>query len=190
MSRVGKQPIGVPDAVEVAVEGQRLKVKGKLGEMEHEVPAELEIDYQPEPPAIHVRRRQEGRQARSLHGLHRTLIANKLEGVDEGFAKELEIYGTGYGVELRGRTLALSVGFCHDVTFELPEGISVEVRQANAQQDNPARFVVTGVDKEQVGRFAARVREVRPPEPYKGKGIRYVGEYVRRKEGKAFTGLQ
>ncbi len=190
MSRIGKQPIPVPEAVQVAVDGPRLKVTGQLGELEHEVPPQLEVEYQSEPATIHVRRKHEGRQARSLHGLHRTLIANKVNGVHEGFARELELYGTGYSVDLRGNTLVLSVGFCHDVTFELPDGMSVEVRQTNAQQDNPARFVVKGTDKEQVGQFAARVRAVRPPEPYKGKGIRYTGEYVRRKEGKAFTGLQ
>lgn len=125
-----------------------------------------------------------------MHGLHRALIANKVQGVAEGFSKRLEIYGTGYNVNLRGNTLVLQVGFCHEVTFDLPEGVTVQIEQNAAQVDRPARFVVRGIDKGVVGQFAAKVRAVRPPEPYKGKGVRYEGEYVRRKEGKAFTGLE
>ncbi|MFO7955822.1 MAG: 50S ribosomal protein L6 [Candidatus Brocadiia bacterium] len=190
MSRIGLQPIAVPEAVDVTVDGLGVKVKGKLGELEHEVPPVLELEYEQDSRQIHVRRKNEDRQTRSLHGLHRSLIANSVEGVSEGFSKKLEIYGMGYSVDLRGNTLVLQLGFCHEVTFDLPENIEVEIEQTNAQQDNPAKFTVKGIDKEQVGQFAATVRAVRPPEPYKGKGIRYAGEYVRRKEGKAFTGLQ
>jgi len=190
MSRIGLQPIPVPDAVHVTVQGAGVKVKGKLGELEHEVPPVLELEYEEDARQIHVRRKSENRRARSLHGLHRSLIANNVEGVSKGFSKNLEIYGTGYSVDLRGGTLVMQVGFCHEVTFELPGNIDVDIQQTNAQQDNPAKFAVKGIDKEKVGRFAATVRAVRPPEPYKGKGIRYTGEYVRRKEGKAFTGLQ
>ncbi len=190
MSRIGLQAIAVPETVEVTVRDSGVKVKGKLGELEHQVPPVLELDYEEGSRQIVVRRKNDGRQARALHGLHRSLIANHVEGVSEGFVKKLELYGTGYSVDLRGKTLVLQVGFCHEVKFELPENIEVEIEQSNAQQDNPAKFTVKGLDKQRVGQFAATVRAVRPPEPYKGKGVRYAGEYVRRKEGKAFTGLQ
>jgi len=190
MSRIGKQPIAVPEGVEVGVQDGRVAVSGPLGELEHELPEDLEAEYEDGARLLHVRRRHEGRRARSLHGLHRSLLANKVEGVSRGFAKQLEIYGMGYSVDLRGDTLVLQVGFCHEVTFDLHENMSVEIEQKNAQQDNPAKFTIRGIDKERVGQFAATVRAMRPPEPYKGKGIRYTGEYVRRKEGKAFTGLQ
>jgi len=189
MSRIGQKPIVVPEGVEVRLDGARLALKGPLGELEHELPAELEARFEPEQKVLQVTRKNDSRRARAFHGLHRSLIANKVEGVARGFEKRLEIYGMGYSVNLRGRSLVLQVGFCHEVTFELPEGITVEIEQNAAQAGRPARFVVKGPDKERVGQFAARVRAVRPPEPYKGKGIRYEGEYVRRKEGKAFTGL-
>ncbi|MHC4479432.1 MAG: 50S ribosomal protein L6 [Planctomycetota bacterium] len=190
MSRVGKRPIPVPQAVEVAVDGALLRIKGALGELAHELPPELEAVYPAGSNAIVVQRKNEARRTRAMHGLHRSLIANKVQGVAEGFAKRLEIYGTGYSLEMRGNLLVLQVGFSHGVTFEIPEDLSIEIEQNSAQVDRPARFVVKGIDKERVGHFAARVRAVRPPEPYKGKGIRYEGEYVRRKEGKAFTGLE
>lgn len=190
MSRIGQQPIVVPEAVQVAVDGDHLSFKGALGELAHRVPDELEVEYSAAQKLIEVKRKNDGRRARSMHGLHRTLIANKVQGVSEGFSKRLEIYGTGYSVNLRGSTLVLQVGFCHEVTFDLPGHITVDIEQNSALMERPARFVVKGIDKELVGQFAARVRAVRPPEPYKGKGIRYEGEYVRRKEGKAFTGLE
>lgn len=190
MSRIGQQPIVVPEAVQVAVDGDHLSFKGALGELAHQVPDELEVEYLAGQKLIEVKRKNDGRRARSMHGLHRTLIANKVQGVSEGFSKRLEIYGTGYSVNLRGSTLVLQVGFCHEVTFDLPGDITVDIEQNSALVERPARFVVKGIDKELVGQFAARVRAVRPPEPYKGKGIRYEGEYVRRKEGKAFTGLE
>ncbi len=190
MSRVGRQPIAVPKAVQVQVTGQHLKIKGALGEIEHDVPEDLEAQYQAETNAITLTRKSETRRARAAHGLHRTLIANKVRGVMEGYSKGLEIYGTGYSANLRGNVLVLQVGFSHEVQFELPPGIKVEIEQNSAQAERPARFTIKGIDKEQVGLLAAQVRTVRPPEPYKGKGVRYVGEYVRRKEGKAFTGLE
>ena len=189
MSRIGKQPIALPDAVEVDVEGPRLTLKGTLGVMEHEVPPVLAVDYAADRRVLQVLRKSDSHRARAMHGLHRALIANKVQGVASGFSKRLEIHGTGYSAEVRGENLVLQVGFCHEVPFKLPAGITVEVEQRAAQPGNPARLVVKGIDKQQVGQFAARVRAVRPPEPYKGKGIRYEGEYVRRKEGKAFTGL-
>jgi large subunit ribosomal protein L6 len=190
MSRIGKKPIAIPKGVEVAVDGPRLRIKGPLGVLEHEVPPELEVDYRRANAELAVTRRNDGRRERAMHGLHRTLIANKVRGVAEGFSRRLEVYGTGHSVDVRGSTLALQVGFAHEVAVEIPQGIAVEVEQRAAQIERPARFTVKGADKQQVGLFAARVRAVRPPEPYKGKGIRYEGEYVRRKEGKAFAGLE
>ncbi|MHC5034050.1 MAG: 50S ribosomal protein L6 [Planctomycetota bacterium] len=190
MSRIGKKPIPVPKAVEVAVEGPHLSIKGALGELQHEVPPELHVTCPADSSAISVERKGGGRRARAMHGLHRTLIANKVRGVSEGFTKCLEVHGTGYSVDLRGGVLVLQVGFCHEVTFDVPEGITVEIEQRAAQVERPARMFIKGIDKERVGHFAARIRAVRPPEPYKGKGIRYEGEYVRRKEGKAFSGLE
>ncbi len=190
MSRIGVQPIPVPEGVEVELDGAHLHVKGPLGELEHELPDVLEAELAGEPPEIRIARKSNARPARAMHGLHRSLIANKVQGVKEAFTKRLEIYGTGYSANLRGSELVLQIGFCHEVAFELPEGISVEIEQNAAQQERPARLVVKGIEKERVGHFAARVRAVRPPEPYKGKGIRYEDEYVRRKEGKAFTGLE
>ncbi len=190
MSRIGTQPIPVPESVEVAVQDNHVRLKGRLGELEHELPGLLEVEYDGDERLLHVRRKGENRRARCHHGLHRSLLANKVQGVHEGFSKGLEIYGTGYSVDLRGETVVLQVGFCHPVEIDLPEGIRVDIERPNAQQDNPAQFTVHGIDKELVGDVAAKIRAVRPPEPYKGKGIRYAGEYVRRKEGKAFTGLE
>jgi len=189
MSRIGKQPIPVPPNVQVDVTDRHLTVKGPLGQLEHEVWDGLDVVYDAQARQIQVTRRGDDKQARAMHGLHRSLIANKVQGVAQGFEKKLELYGMGYSVDLRGKNLVLQVGFCHDVTFTLPDDISVEVVQKNAQNDVPARFTIKGIDKERVGQFAATVRAVRPPEPYKGKGLRYEGEYVRRKEGKAFAGI-
>jgi len=189
MSRIGKQPIPVPQGVEVTIDGRRMQFKGPLGQLEHVLCDELEVQYQPEERLIQVARRSDDKNARAMHGLHRSLIANKVQGVAQGFSKRMELYGMGYSVDLRGNSLVLQVGFCHEVVFDLPEGISVDVEQKSAQNEVAARFVIKGIDKQKVGQFAATVRAVRPPEPYKGKGLRYEGEYVRRKEGKAFAGL-
>jgi large subunit ribosomal protein L6 len=191
MSRIGSQPIQVPDGVQVDIKGPRMVVKGPLGEADHTVPEDLlTLAFDADRNCLVVNRKMENRQARRQHGLHRSLVANKVEGVSKGFQKRLEVHGTGYGANMRGDTLVLQIGFCHEVEFDMPEGITVEIEQAMSQIDNPARFVLKGADKEQVGQLAATIRAVRPPEPYKGKGIRYEGEYVRRKEGKAFTGME
>jgi len=190
MSRIGVKPIEIPSGVTVTVEPPRLKVKGPLGELWHEWPDVLEVEYNEEQRFIQLKRTSNDKRARSLHGLHRSLIANKVEGVSKGVEKKMEIHGTGYGVNLKGNQLALQVGYCHEVVFELPEGISVEIERNTAQPDQPAVFTIKGIDKQQVGQFAATVRACRPPEPYKGKGVRYAGEYVRRKEGKAFAGVK
>lgn len=184
------KPIKIPEAVEAEVTARKISLKGPLGELDHELPPVLELDYDSDNEEVSVTRLSNDRQTRSLHGLHRSLIANKVEGITKGYEKKLEIHGTGYNVNLRGSDLVLQIGFCHDVTFEIPEDIEVEIEQNAAQPDNPAKFTVKGIRKDQLGQFCADIRDVRPPEPYKGKGIRYADEHVRRKEGKAFAGLE
>jgi large subunit ribosomal protein L6 len=189
MSRIGKQPVVVPKGVEVSVSGAHLKFKGPLGQLEHDVCEGLTVEYQPGERLVKIERKGDDKNSRAMHGLHRSLIANKVQGVTKGFSKRLELYGMGYSVDMRGKSLVLQIGFCHEVVFELPQGVSVDIEQKSAQNEVPAKFVIKGIDKDVVGQFAATVRGVRPPEPYKGKGLRYEGEYVRRKEGKAFAGL-
>jgi large subunit ribosomal protein L6 len=179
MSRIGKEPIAIPDGVDVQVQGSRVTVKGPGGTLHQDVSPELTVRL--EDGTVRVDRPSDGRQHRALHGLTRTLIANMVEGVTIGFEKRLEIQGVGYRAALRGSDLELQVGFSHPVEFRAPEGISFEVPAPN-------RIVVRGIDKQLVGEIAARVRKVRKPEPYKGKGIRYEGEYVRKKAGKAAKG--
>jgi large subunit ribosomal protein L6 len=175
MSRIGKQPIPLPDGVEIAVEPELVRVKGPKGELTERVSRELSIDQ--EDGSVLVKRPSDRSEHRALHGLTRSLIANMVEGVTEGFEKRLEIQGVGYRAALRGKAIELSVGFSHPVAIEAPEGIEFEVPQ-------PTQIVVRGISKQAVGEVAARIRKVRPPEPYKGKGIRYHGEYVQRKVGK------
>ena len=175
MSRIGKQPIPVPDGVEVSVEPELVRVKGPKGELSERVARE--IDVRQEDGDVVVARPTDRGEHRALHGLTRSLIANMVQGVTEGFEKRLEIQGVGYRAQLRGKAIELSVGFSHTVPVEAPEGIEFEVPQ-------PTQIVVRGISKQEVGEVAARIRKVRPPEPYKGKGIRYEGEYVQRKVGK------
>lgn len=176
MSRIGKRPIPVPPKVTVTIDGQHVAVKGPKGELSRTLPAEVEVVQ--EDGTLLVNRRNESRVARQLHGLCRTLVANMVEGVSSGFQKRLEIQGVGYRAQVQGRNLVLNVGYSHQVHIEPPEGIQLAV-------ENNTNVVVTGIDKEAVGNISARIRAVRPPEPYKGKGIRYAGEFVRRKAGKA-----
>jgi large subunit ribosomal protein L6 len=175
MSRIGKQPIPLPSSVNVSVSPGRVQVNGPLGELTQAIPQRMAVER--EDDRIVVRRPTERGEDRALHGLTRTLIANMVEGVTKGFERRLEIQGVGYRAALRGSSLELSVGFSHTVVKEAPAGITFEVPA-------PTQIVVKGVDKQQVGQIAAEIRRVRPPEPYKGKGIRYEGEYVRRKVGK------
>ncbi len=175
MSRVGKQPIPIPPGVHVRVDGSTVYVKGPKGEMTQLVRSEVSVivaDNQ-----VNVERSSDHRQARALHGLTRALIANMVSGVSQGFRRVLEIVGVGYKVELIGKRLNLVVGYSHPILITPPDGITFNV-------ENPTRFVVEGISKQLVGEVAARVRHYRPPEPYKGKGIRYEGEHVRRKAGK------
>ena len=175
MSRIGRKPIEVPSGVTVSVEPGRVAVAGPLGTLQQQVPQRMQIAQ--ENGVLTVTRLTERGEDRALHGLTRTLIANMVEGVTKGFEKRLEIQGVGYRAALRGTDLELSVGFSHPVTIKPRTGITFEVPA-------PTQVVVKGTDKQVVGQTAAEIRKVRPPEPYKGKGIRYEGEFVRRKVGK------
>lgn len=176
MSRIGKQPIPVPAGVEVTIEGADVTVKGPKGALAQSFNPDMQITL--EEDAVHVRRPSDARQHRSLHGLTRTLVANMVIGVSEGFRKDMEIVGVGYRAALKGSDLDLSLGLSHPMVVKAPEGITFEVPAPN-------RVSVIGIDKQRVGQVAAEIRSIRPPEPYKGKGIRYAGEHVRRKVGKA-----
>ena len=176
MSRIGKRPISIPQKVTVTIEGQQVAVKGPKGELSRTLPNEVVVEQEGE--TLLVKRRDESRAARQRHGLSRTLVANMVEGVSQGFQRRLEIQGVGYRAQVQGRNLVLSVGYSHPVQIEPPDGVQMAV-------ENNTNVVVSGIDKEIVGNIAARIRAVRPPEPYKGKGIRYAGEFVRRKAGKA-----
>ena len=175
MSRIGRQPIEIPGGVNVSILPGRVMVNGPLGELTQQIPARMKIEQ--ENGTITVTRPTERGDDRALHGLTRTLIANMVEGVTKGFEKRLELQGVGYRAALQGVDLRLDVGYSHPVVMKAPQGITFEVPV-------PTQIVVKGVDKQQVGQVAAEVRKARPPEPYKGKGIRYEGEYVRRKVGK------
>ena len=175
MSRIGRQPIEIPSGVSVSLSPGRVMVNGPLGELSQQVPDRMKIEQ--ENGSVTVTRPTERGDDRALHGLTRSLIANMVEGVMNGFSKRLEIQGVGYRAALRGADLELNVGYSHSVVLKAPQGITFEV-------PTPTEVIVKGIDKQQVGQTAAEVRKVRPPEPYKGKGIRYEGEYVRRKDGK------
>jgi large subunit ribosomal protein L6 len=178
MSRIGKMPIAVPSGVEVTVDGQKVSVKGPKGSLEHTIAQPITIE-RAENGELEVKRPDDERESRSLHGLTRTLVANMVTGVTAGYEKKLEIVGVGYRVISKGPTeLEFALGFSHPVKVNAPEGITFTV-------EAPTRFAVQGIDKQQVGEVAANIRKLRKPEPYKGKGVRYAGEHVRRKVGKA-----
>jgi large subunit ribosomal protein L6 len=175
MSRIGKKPIPVPDGVTISVEPELVRVNGPRGELTERVPRD--IDVVEEDAQLLVKRPTDRAEHRALHGLTRSLVANMVEGVTAGFEKRLEIQGVGYRAVLKGRDLELALGYSHPVPIKAPDGIEFEVPQ-------PTRIVVKGISKQLVGEIAANIRKQRPPEPYKGKGIRYEGEYVARKVGK------
>ena len=179
MSRIGRLPIPVPKGVSVEVAPGRVKVKGPKGELE--VPVSPEMRVVVEEGVVRVERPSDERRHKSLHGLTRTLIANMIEGVTSGYSKTLEIQGVGYRAAKQGKSVNLTLGFSHPVSVTEIDGITLEV-------PDPSKIVVSGIDKPLVGQFAAEVRAIKPPEPYHGKGIRYAGEYVRQKEGKAGKG--
>ena len=176
MSRIGKRPITIPAKVEVTIDGLSVKVKGPKGNLSRELPSLVAIAKEGE--QLQVTRNNDSRKARERHGLSRTLVANMIEGVSKGFEKKLQIIGVGYRAQAQGSKLTLNVGYSKPVEMQMPEGISVAV-------NSNTEVVVSGIDKELVGNVAAKIRAVRPPEVYKGKGIRYLGEYVRRKVGKS-----
>jgi large subunit ribosomal protein L6 len=178
MSRIGKLPITVPSGVEVSIDGQQVQVKGPKGTLQHQVAAPITVARTDE-GLLEVSRPDEERVSKSLHGLTRTLVSNMVTGVTEGYEKKLEIVGVGYRVISKGPTqLEFALGFSHPVIVKAPEGITFAVESAT-------KFSVIGIDKQQVGEVAANIRKIRKPEPYKGKGVRYAGEHVRRKAGKA-----
>jgi len=176
MSRIGKLPIPVPTGVEVSISGREVTVKGPKGTLSHTVVEPITIAQ--DDGNLVVRRPDDERDSKARHGLTRTLVANMVKGVTEGYSKTLEIVGTGYRVQARGKDLEFALGFSHPVLVRPPEGIEFTV-------EAPTRFVVSGIDKQKVGETAANIRKIRKPEPYKGKGVRYQGEVVRRKAGKA-----
>ena len=175
MSRVGKAPIELPEGVEVTVKGHHVTVKGPKGQLERDTRPEIGIEVKD--GRVVFTRSSEEKQIRAYHGLTRALVANMVDGVSEGYRKALEIVGVGYRADMRGNTLVLNVGYSHEVKYEQPDGITLTT-------PSQTQIVVEGIDKQQVGQVAAELRAVRPPEPYKGKGIRYEGEQIRRKAGK------
>jgi large subunit ribosomal protein L6 len=175
MSRIGKKPVAVPSGVTASVDGQTVKAKGPKGELQFVVNDEVLVKM--EDGAVHVDPRDQSKDARSKWGMSRTMINNIFSGVSKGFEKRLEISGVGYRAAMQGKNLQLALGFSHDVVYQVPEGITVAVPK-------PTEVVVTGIDKQQVGQVAAEIREYRGPEPYKGKGVKYAGEKIVRKEGK------
>jgi large subunit ribosomal protein L6 len=176
MSRIGRLPIAVPGGVDVSIDGRTVTVKGPKGTLSHDVAAPIEVVQEGE--ALTVTRPDDERYSRSLHGMTRTLVANMVIGVTQGYEKKLEIVGTGYRVAAKGSNLEFALGYSHSITVEPPTGVTFTV-------EAPTRFSVSGIDKQQVGEIAANLRKLRKPDPYKGKGVRYAGETIRRKVGKA-----
>jgi len=177
MSRIGRRPITVPAGVNIAIDGRTVTVKGPKGELSHTLAEPITIERDDD-GQLHINRPNDERRAKELHGLSRTLVANMVLGVTEGYRKTLEINGTGYRVQAKGTDLEFALGFSHPVTVTPPVGITFTV-------ERPTLFHVAGIDKQLVGEVAANIRKIRPPEPYKGKGVKYQGEVIRRKAGKA-----
>jgi large subunit ribosomal protein L6 len=176
MSRIGRLPVTIPSGVDITIDGREVTVKGPKGELSHVVAEPITIEQGD--ATIEVKRPDDERASRSLHGLTRSLINNMVLGVTEGYEKKLEIHGTGYRVQAKGSNLEFALGYSHSITVEPPAGITFAV-------ENPTRFSVQGIDKQLVGEVAANIRKLRKPDPYKGKGVRYAGEHIRRKVGKA-----
>ena len=176
MSRIGKLPVPVPSGVDVSIDGQQVTVKGPKGSLSHVIAEPITVAQ--EDGTIEVRRPDDERESKALHGLSRSLIANMVVGVTDGYTKTLEIVGTGYRVQARGSDLEFALGYSHPVVIQAPDGITFRV-------EAPTRFVVEGIDKQKVGEVSANIRKLRKPDPYKGKGVRYQGEQIRRKAGKA-----
>lgn len=175
MSRIGKKPVDVPSGVTAAVDGQNVKVKGPKGELVHRVHDDVVVEFKD--GKVSVQPRNETKQARAMWGMSRTMVSNLVEGVTKGFEKKLEINGVGYRASVQGKNLVLALGYSHDVVYPIPDGIQIVTGK-------PTEITVTGVDRQRVGQVAAEIRDFRRPEPYKGKGVKYAGEFIFRKEGK------
>lgn len=189
MSRIGKKPIIIPDGVKIELKGQHVKVTGPLGSLDMECHPSIKVALDNSSSVVTVENPDsDNRRYKQLHGTMRALIANMVAGVSKGFEKKLEIYGTGFNVKEQGSKLVLQIGFCHPVEMVIPKGLKINIATpATRGNDVPAKFSLSGQDKRLLGQFAADIRKIRPPEPYKGKGIRYADEHVRRKVGKAFA---
>jgi large subunit ribosomal protein L6 len=189
MSRIGKKPIEIPEGVKVELKDRTVKVSGPRGNLQLQCHRSIKLKLDEPGNSVLVENpKPDVHQCRQLHGTMRALIANMIAGVSRGFARKMQIYGTGYNVKEQGGKLVFQIGFCHPVKLAIPKGIKVEIKTAATKGDDvPAEFTVSGIDKALLGQFAADIRKIRPPEPYKGKGIRYADEQVRRKAGKAFT---
>ena len=181
MSRIGRNPVAIPEKVKVAQDGATILIEGPKGKLSTVVPSDLSISIKEN--QILVTRKGDLKPVKALHGLYRAWVANMVHGVTEGFSRELEVIGVGYRAQAQGKTLDLNVGFSHVVKFPIPDGITIETPK-------PTIIIVKGIDKQLVGQVAANIRRVAPPEPYKGKGIKYAGEVIRRKAGKAATGAK
>ncbi len=179
MSRIGRLPVEVPAGIKIEVKGLTVKVDGPKGKLEFTHRPEISVAV--EGPLVKVNRKNESKQAKALHGLTRALISNMIEGALKGYQEILDIVGVGWQAKKDGKNISMQIGYCHTVDIPIPEGVTVNL-------PNPQRIEVAGADKQKVGQLAAQIRSVRPPEPYKGKGIRYVGEHVERKAGKSFVG--
>ncbi len=179
MSRIGKQPVSIPSGVNVSLSGSKISAKGPKGNLEFAISSEVKVDVKAD--VVDITRNSDTKEARSIHGLTRSLVSNMLAGVNTGFEKKLEIVGVGYKAEVKGDKIVLALGFSHPINYPLPKSIKATV-------DKQTAVTITGPDKQLVGQVAADIRAFRPPEPYKGKGVRYVGEVVRRKAGKAGKG--
>lgn len=180
MSRIGKKPIPIPDKVEVTIQGREVTVKGPHGTLSIQHHPMMSVAIESDPPQVVVTRPDDTRQSRSLHGLTRSLINNMVVGVEKMYEKRLEVVGVGYQASMQGNVLSLQVGFANTITLPIPEGVTCELPSGTL-------IILKSPDKHAIGQFAANIRQVRPPEPYKGKGIRYQGEHIRRKAGKAFA---
>ncbi len=178
MSRIGKIPVAIPKGVQVTIADQKVEVKGPKGVLSRNINKELEITIKDN--AVHLKPRVQDEHSKALWGLNNVIIRNMIIGVTEGYRKELEVVGVGYKAEMKGKDLFVTVGFTSPVLYKTPDGIKISV-------ENQVKIVIEGIDKEKVGQVAAEIRNIRPPEPYKGKGIKYVGEYLRRKAGKTAT---
>jgi len=191
MSRLGKKPVAVPSGVKGNISDQTISVEGPKGKLSFTYKSQISTAFDANAKVVNVSRKDDTREAKALHGLTRAIIANMMVGVTEGYSKTLEIYGTGYGVKQEGNAVALSVGFANVVKMEIPKDVKVTITTPQAKSNtSPAVFTIAGPDKQVIGEYAANIRRVKKPEPYNGKGIRFQGEHIRRKVGKALAGAK